>query len=176
MRRFVGDSPNFPLGDKLKPSFVQSLRSSGNRTLRSHRQERLHRYSRTVMATVKGNIGTRTEAPPPLTPAALQERLLTRHYHYAPHSPHQDLSGATPDQIYYGKTPVPEAEARHGCRGGCDNAVGQPESMKRTGRQALRNCVPRPLRSLKAVLRARGSVGILISNADVLGNRAPLLR
>ncbi|HKV40095.1 MAG TPA: integrase core domain-containing protein, partial [Blastocatellia bacterium] len=54
--------------------------------------------------TVKETFGLK--AQPPMTPAGLQERLMIGLYHYAHHRPHQGLGGATPAEIYYGKTPA----------------------------------------------------------------------
>ena len=54
--------------------------------------------------TVKETFGLKLQ--PPLSPAALQGRLVIGLYHYAYHRPHQGLGGATPAEIYYGKTPA----------------------------------------------------------------------
>ncbi|HEY6332340.1 MAG TPA: DDE-type integrase/transposase/recombinase [Blastocatellia bacterium] len=43
---------------------------------------------------------------PPLHPDDLHARLLAGLYYYAHHKPHQGINGATPAELYYGKTPA----------------------------------------------------------------------
>jgi hypothetical protein len=43
---------------------------------------------------------------PPLAPDDLYARLHAGLYYYGYHKPHQGIKGATPAELYYGKTPA----------------------------------------------------------------------
>jgi transposase InsO family protein len=54
----------------------------------------------------------RLKVRPPLTAAALHQRLQTGLYYYAYLKPHQGLGGATPAEIYYGIPPARQQAIR----------------------------------------------------------------
>jgi hypothetical protein len=54
----------------------------------------------------------RIRVRPPLTSLALNQRLQTGLRYYAYLKPHQGLAGATPAEMYYGRTPARQEAVR----------------------------------------------------------------